>query len=151
MSDLIAEYLFRIFHYATFGFSMEVLLVAITHVVDGKITKEDKLLKGSTYLWMIPIYGILLPFVFEPLRSITSDWFLIARFFSWAVLITFFEGLTGWIYDKTLGFCPWDYSKSKYKIFERGYTKWTLVPAWGIAGLVLERYSDLLIKLSKSL
>jgi uncharacterized membrane protein len=151
MDSTVYEYLFRILHYATFGFTLEVLFVALSKIADGDITAEDRYLKGSTYLWMIPIYGILLPFIFEPVRDITSEWNILFRFISWAVMITFFEGLVGWIYDKTLGFCPWDYSKSKYKVFDRGYTKWTLVPAWGVAGLVLEKYSDLLIRLSSSL
>lgn len=151
MSEIANEYLFRIFHYATFGFSLEVVFVAITNVVDGNITKEDRRLKGSTYLWMLPIYGLMLPFIFEPVYGIIADWYVPFRFISWAVLITAAEGLSGWAYDKVLGFCPWDYSQSRWKIFDRGYAKWTLVPAWGLAGLVLEKYSDLLKALGRCL
>jgi len=62
---------------------------------------------------------------------------------------SFSEVAWGWILDKSIGFYPWDYyAQSKYKVFKRGYTLWTLVPQWGLAGLFLEVYSDLLRYLS---
>jgi hypothetical protein len=59
------------------------------------------------------------------------------------------ESAWGFIYDMILGFYSWDYyAESSYRVFSRGYTLWTLVPFWGVAGLVMEVYSDLMIHLS---
>lgn len=140
--------LVRFLGYVMFGFFMEVCFVALSKIIDGKIRGKDIYLEGHTYLWMIPIYGVLLLFVFEPLHSLIYSWNVIVRWIVWAITFTFFEGLAGYCYDKILGFCPWDYSKSKWKVFKNGYTKWSLLPQWGIAGLIIEGYSIMLIKVS---
>ena len=148
MVNFIIACSFRFIAYFFFGFALEIFFVAVSKITDGKIAGRDKYLEGKTYLWMIPIYGILLLGVFEPLFHLVHEWPWYCRFLLWAVSFTFFEGLTGWLYDKILGFCPWDYSKDKWKVFERGYTKWSLLPMWGIAGLVIEHYSALMVYLS---
>lgn len=140
--------LVRFMGYVMFGFFMEVCFVAISKIIDGKIRGRDVYLEGHTYLWMVPVYGFLLLLIFEPVHGLIENWNILARWFIWAITFTYFEALAGYIYDKILGFCPWDYSESKYKMFKRGYTKWTLLPQWGIAGLVIELYSRALIKVS---
>ena len=51
----------------------------------------------------------------------------------------FTEALMGFLMDKVLGFYPWDYyADSRFKIFRRGYSLWTLIPLWGMYGLLLE-------------
>ena len=70
----------------------------------------------------------------------------------WAVAFTICEIIGGFIYQKVLGFYPWDYYKeSKYKIFKDGYSLWTLIPCWGVAGIVLEKYVKLITFLSQHL
>lgn len=145
------DLLIRFFGYIGFGFVMEMTFVALSKVIDGKIRGRDIYLEGHTYLWMAPVYGFLLLFIFEPVHSLTMNIYPLFRFIIWAITFTFFEALCGWIYDKKLGFCPWDYSGSKFKMFKRGYTKWTLIPQWGIAGLFIEGYSYMLIKNSGSM
>jgi len=145
------DVLIRFFSYIGFGFFMEVTFVAISKIVDGKIKGRDIYLEGHTYLWMAPIYGFLLLFVFEPVHALTINIHPLFRFVIWSITFTFFEALSGWLYDMKLGFCPWDYSKSKFKMFKRGYTKWNLVPQWGIAGLFIEGYSHMLIRNSGSM
>jgi hypothetical protein len=140
---------FRFWAYVFFGLIMEVIVVAsgdfskVAHdiIKHGKIEKEDERFEGKTYLWMIPIYGILILFLFEPLYKLINDWNIIFRYLVWSIGFTFFEGLSGWIYNKLIGFCPWDYSGSKWKVFKNGYTKWSLLPVWGIAGIIIEFYS----------
>jgi hypothetical protein len=58
--------IFRFWAYVFLGLIMEIKFTAISKVVDGNITEEDKKLKGYVPLWMIPVYGILLTFVFSP-------------------------------------------------------------------------------------
>lgn len=141
-------YLIYLAVYTMFGLFIEILYTGISNVTDGEISGRDKYLEGKTYLWMIPIYGILLTGLFHPLYQLLAGLDIIYRFIIWAILITSFEALTGWAYDKWLGFCPWDYSRSKWKVFERGYTKWYLLPLWGLAGLVIEHVTRLLIYLN---
>lgn len=148
MLDYIIQSIFKFISYVFFGFTMEICFVAIAHLLDGKITNEDKRLTGKTYLWMIPIYGFLLLFPFEISFKLIHEWPIYFRFIFWAITFTFFEGISGWGYDRWLGFCPWDYSDSKFKVHPSGYTKWTLLPAWGIAGLIIEQYSKLIVYLS---
>ena len=145
------DIIIRFLGYIGFGFVMEMTFVALSKVIDGKIRGRDIYLEGHTYLWMAPIYGTLLLFIFEPVYSLIASWHPFFRFLIWSITFTFFEGLFGYIYDKILGFCPWDYSSSKFKIFKNGYTKWTLIPQWGIAGLFIEGDSFMLIKNSGSM
>lgn len=125
---------------------MEILVTANSNILDGEVTQQDKLLEGHVTLWMIPVYGILLTFMFEPAFLIIRglDWYI--RYIIWCISFTLFEWLAGWIYDKKIGFCPWLYD-TKDKI-GKGYARWAYLPAWGIAGLVVERLYNLLIYLS---
>lgn len=140
--------LVKIFGYVMFGFFMEVFFVMMSKFIDGKIRGKEIYLEGHTYLWMAPVYGILFIGIFEPVHALISNFDMVFRWVIWGVSFTFFEGLFGYIYDKILGFCPWDYSGSKWKVFKNGYTKWSLIPLWGIAGLIIEGYSTILIKYS---
>ncbi len=142
--DALIILLFKFCAYVMFGFTMEVFFVAISNVADGSISGRDKYLEGKTYLWMVPVYGFLLLFVLEPLIAKVASYGILSRFAVYGVAIAFFEGLTGFVYDKLLGFCPWDYSSSKWKVHPRGYTKLTIIPAWGVAGLVIEKFTGLL-------
>lgn len=137
--------LVRFLAYAGMGVVLEVFFVALSKLIDGKIRGRDIYLEGHTYLWMIPIYGILLLFIFEPVHAFIMNWNIIVKWFIWAMTFTFFEAASGFGYDKLLGFCPWDYSQSKWKMFKKGYTKWSLVPLWGMAGLFIEGYSYALV------
>lgn len=146
--ETIIEFLYRFCSYVMFGFTLEIFFVAISNIADGSIKGRDKYLEGKTYLWMVPIYGFLLTLLFEPMSINLMNYGILTRYIIYGFMITVFEGLTGLIYDKLLGFCPWDYSNSKWKLHPRGYTKVTLIPAWGVAGLIIEKYSELLLYLS---
>ena len=141
--------IFKFWCYVIFGFMLEIKFTALGGVADGKVTKEDKKLKGTISLWMIPVYGFLVWLLFEPLSGFIQDWPIYVRFGIWGILISSFEALSGWFYHKVLNIKPWDYSTSKFKVFKDGYTKWTLIPAWGIAGLILEHYSHFVVFMSK--
>ena len=149
MVEFLLASLFKIWSYIVFGFMLEIKFTAIGQIADGDITKEDKKLKGSISLWMIPIYGLLVWGLFEPLSGLVINWPWYVRYVIWAILISGFEALSGWIYDKYFNIRPWDYSTSKFKVFKNGYTKWTYVPLWGLAGLILEHYSRIVVYLSQ--
>ncbi len=98
---------------------------------------------------MIPLHGLGMLFAFEALASFIAGYNIVFRYLIWAISFTCAEIFWGFVLDKTLGFFPWDYYKlSKYKFPKQGYSSYTLIPQWGIAGLMLEFYSNLMIKLS---
>jgi len=144
---------FRFLLYVCFGFSMEVFYAvtgierAVSRPIPTRVPR--KYLEGFVSLYMIPIHGFGMLFGFEGIFNLIRNWHIAFRFLAWALLFTLVEALAGFIYDKLLGFYPWDYYElSPYKIFNRGYTLWTQLPQWGLVGLMLEVFSDLLVYLS---
>lgn len=144
--------LFRATAYTFFGLCMEIMFTALSSVIDKNKTIEEKNLIGHVSLYMIPVYGIFIAGLFEPVHSlmlyIGCAWYV--RYVIYAILISAIEALCGWFYDKFLHRRPWDYSTCKDKIFKNGYTRWSYVPLWGIAGLIIEVYSIYLLNLGTS-
>jgi len=151
--DVVVAGLFRFVLYTFFGLTLETLF-AVTGIeralgcpVPRRVPK--RYYEGFVSLYMVPLHGLGLLFAFEPAQVAISNWSLSLRFTIYAVSLTLFEVAWGFFLDKTLGFYPWDYyASSRFRIFKRGYSLWTLVPLWGVAGLILEVYSDLLLHLS---
>jgi len=145
--------LFRFILYVFFGFFMEMsfaswgIEIALGNKIKRRVPK--KYLEGFISMYMIPIHGLGMLYGFEWMHGLIEDQHFILRYLVWAIGFTGVEALTGYIYHKTIGFYPWDYYRdSKYKVFKEGYTLWTLVPLWGVAGMILEVYSKLLIFIS---
>jgi len=150
---MFIEFAFRFLMYTMMGLFLETLSAAhsVDLILGYKLDRRVpiKYLEGFVSLYMIPLHGLGMLFGFEALRDLTGDWFIGFRYLMWCVGISFFEVAWGWFLEKTVGFYPWDYyAKSRFTVFKKGYTLWTLVPIWGIVGLVLEVYSDLLRFLS---
>ena len=144
---------FRFVLYAFFGLTMEMVFSvlgidkALGYRVERRVPR--RYLEGFVSLYMIPLHGLGVLLFFEPAHDFVREWFIGARFCLWAVSFTVAEIAWGLLLEKTAGFFPWDYyAHSKYKLGARGYTLWTLIPQWGIAGLMLEVYSDLMLHLS---
>ncbi len=151
--ETFIEGTFRFTMYMLFGLTMETLTAI--HGIDGflgfKVNRRvpKKYLEGFVSAYMIPLHGFGILFLYEAGLPYLSGVHIVLRYLIYAVGISFMEVAWGFFLDKTLGFYPWDYyAKSKYRMFPRGYTLWTLVPAWGIAGLVLEVYVGLMRHLS---
>lgn len=145
---------FRLVLYAFFGLTMEMVfsVLGIERTLGCRIKNRRvprKYLEGFVSLYMVPMHGLGLLFLFEPASAAIADWFIGLRFLLYALGITCMEIIWGWVLMRVRGFYPWDYyADSKYRMFERGYSLWTLIPQWGIAGLMLEVYSRLLVELS---
>lgn len=152
MEDVI-PYVFRFVGYTFFGLTLEMTfsVTGIEHALACPVPRRvpRRYLEGFVSLYMIPLHGLGVLFGFEMVRAAILGWPWPARFAVYAVLITLAEAAWGFFLDKTVGFYPWDYyERSRFRVFRRGYTLWTLVPLWGIAGLILEWYAGLLIHLS---
>ncbi len=151
--EIIIPLGFRFIMYVFFGFFMEIIysVIGINRSLGYTINRRVpvKYLEGFVSLYMIPIHGLGMLIGFEGVAPYIAPLPWIARLFCWMILISGMEAFTGFIYHKLTGFYCWDYYKeSRYKVFKNGYTLWTLLPQWGISGLVLEIYSKLLIELS---
>ncbi len=152
MDDFIGG-TFRFCSYVFFGFSLEIFfsVTGIEKALGYKLKHKypKKYLEGFVSLYMIPIHGFGMLFGFESISPFIAKFHITLRFLFYAVSIAGTEALCGFIYDKITGFYCWDYYKdSKYKVFKRGYTLWSLIPLWGVAGVLFEVYSGLLLKLT---
>lgn len=151
--DIFVGYGFRFCMYMMFGLCMETVFsihgidVMLGYRVDRRVPR--KYLEGFVSAYMIPLHGLGVLFGFEFLRATIAHWHVGFRYAAYCIGITFAEVAWGFVCDKVLGFYSWDYyAGSRFRMFKRGYTLWTLLPAWGIAGLVLEFYTDLMIHLT---
>jgi uncharacterized membrane protein len=151
--DTAVPLLFRFFAYTCFGLVMETIFAidGIERLVGSKIPRRvpKKYLEGFVSAYMIPLHGLGVLFLLEPVQGLMAPFAWPIRYCAYAVGFTFCEIAWGWILDKTLGFYPWDYYElSRWKICARGYSLWTLVPMWGLIGMVLERYCGLMCHLA---
>lgn len=142
--ETVIEYAIRILIYCSLCFFLEVNFtgsgfVDLVHGIKVKTRVGRRYREGYISLYMIAVYALSLPFIFEPIHTLIDHWFILFRFLTWAVLITSIEWISGFLFDKILKFYPWDYyADSKFKVGKRGYTAWTLIPLWGVAGMGLE-------------
>ena len=151
--DTVVGHGFRFVMYVFFGLTLETVFAVdgIERALGCSVPRRapKKYLEGFVSLYMIPLHGLGVLFLVEPTHDLIRAWPWALRLLFWAVMISLSESAWGWILDKVLGFYTWDYyALSRYKVFKRGYTLWTLVPLWGIAGMVLEAYSDLMLYLT---
>jgi len=125
----------RFFIYGLIGWGLEVFWTGL-----GSLMRGDLNLSGYTYLWMLPIYGsaVFLEAFHDRIRPM--PW--LVRGFIWAAIILMFEYSTGWILRQVLGFCPWDYGRSRYTL--DGLIRLDYTPVWFIVGLLFEQLHDLL-------
>ena len=145
--------LFRFMMYAATGLSLEVIfsVLGIEWAVGGKLNRRvsRKYLEGFVSLYMIPVHGFGVLLLFEPVYFAIAAWPVLLRYAVWACSFVFAEAAAGFLLDKLLGFYPWDYyAQSKYRIAKRGYSLWTLLPLWGLYGLLLEVLVRILVGVS---
>ena len=146
--------LFQIVAFVFFGFTMEIIFsVTGIEVALGKKLKKQtphKYLEGFVSLYMIPIHGLGVTLLFLPMYDAIHDLPIITRYLIWCCSFTSCEIIGGFIYHKVIGFYPWDYyQQSRFKIFKAGYSLWSLIPLWGVAGLALEQYASFIVHLSQ--
>lgn len=141
------EFLILFAVYSCVGLTVEVVYTASYGFL--KSFGKDVGMRGQSYLWMVLVYGTALPYLYHPIAEhfLAASTPFLVRFIFWGLFFTTFEAIYGMLFDRFLGFCPWDYSKSKWKVFPKGYTKWSLIPAWGVLGLLLEPLAFMLNQL----
>ncbi len=109
----------------------------------GSLLRGDTKLRGWTYLWMFPIYGLAISL--EPVHNQIRGLPFFLRGGVYVLFIWLIEYFSGWFLKSTINICPWDYSKTPYSI--NGFIRLDYAPAWFIVGLLFERLHDFLIRI----
>ncbi|HKM03182.1 MAG TPA: hypothetical protein VJZ04_01080 [Lachnospiraceae bacterium] len=111
------------------GWIMEISFTAM-----DSLKKRDLSLKGTTSIWMFPIYGMasILTYLYYPLKTKCIAF----RGTIYMLCIFFAEFFTGKLLCKH-HLCPWDYSRSRWNISK--VIRLDYIPYWFAAGLIFER------------
>jgi len=154
--------------YACIGWLTEILFTAIADLINPQflcswntrlaslptsekpgwvVAGRDPRAVGYTFLWMFPIYGGMV--FLEPihLAMVSLPWFV--RGIVYVLLIWFAEFVGGWILEKIIGRCPWNYAYSRYSFC--GYIRWDFAPLWFAFGFVFEYLQPRLLALTPHL
>lgn len=126
----------RILIYGAFGLLVEIAWTGTCSMLAGDVS-----LTATTYLWMLPIYGVtalLLERVHDEIRAVPI-W---VRGSIWMMLIFSFEYGYGYLLRSQLGVCPWDYTGASFAV--DGLIRLDYAPAWFVLGLLFEHLHDYL-------
>lgn len=138
------DVLLRFVLYGIGGWCGEILWTAIRDRVRGRVS--DWKLRGTTYLWMFPLYGSIV-FLYEPIHDVLRPAPWVARGLVYTLGFFAAEYLSGWLIKRLTGSCPWDYSPwSRFSI--NGYIRLDYAPIWFLVGLGLEPIHDGLVRLT---
>ncbi len=127
--------LIRYVIYGLLGWAMEILWTGLHSMLNG-----DVKLQGTTYLWMLPIYGLAV--FLEPLHDRIRHLPWIVRGVIWSIIILALEYITGWMIQGIVGTSPWDYTGTAYSV--RGLIRLDYFPVWFVVGLIYEKLHDIL-------
>ncbi len=125
--------LIRFLFYGLLGWIMEIIFTGSASLLQG-----DWRLPGSTFLWMLPIYG--LGVFAEKVHDFIRGWPWLLRGVIWLAFFWTVEYASGWLLQALTGVCPWDYSGSPYSF--HGFIRLDMAPDWFVAGLLFEKAHD---------
>jgi len=111
-----------------FGWCMEILFTAF-----HAFRRRDLRLKGTTSIWMFPIYGCAA--FLKPIFILLRKTSFLFRGLTYMSLIFSAEYISGRLLERHR-LCPWDYSHSRYHI--RRVIRLDYAPFWFAIGLVFE-------------
>ena len=136
--------LIRFFIYGIIGWCVEVVWSAVTERLPGR--QRDWRLVGHTYLWMLPIYGLLAP-LYEPVHNALRGHSFALRGLAYLAGFWLIEYAAGWLLRALTGKCPWNYSDLRGSI-GGGLIALEYAPVWVLFGLLLEPVHDRLVWLT---
>jgi uncharacterized membrane protein len=126
--------------YGVLGWSTEVVFTALEELSHRQ--SRDARLRGHTYLWMAPIYG-LCAVLYEPAHDAVRERPTAHRALAYALGILTVEYASGRLIRRATGVIPWDYT-GRSPLAIRGATRLDYAPLWAAAGIALERVDDAL-------
>lgn len=107
----------------------------------GSLIKGDILLRGTTCIWMFPIYGLAV--FLEPVHYGIKHLPLIVRGGIYMLIIFAVELISGLLLRMVLGVCPWNYENKALSI--SGIITLYYAPVWFVLGLMFEKIHDTII------
>lgn len=128
----------RVFSFALYGglgITTEVFFTAIVDLINSG-SLDDLSLKGVSYIWMFPIYGItsvVFPMGFEVLKK----WNRLLRYLAYGIAILVVELIAGFALEQLTGRCPWEYQVGWHF---GGYIRFDYLPLWMLFGAVIEEF-----------
>jgi Putative ABC-transporter type IV len=135
----------RFLAYGLAGWCSEVVVTSLrSHGRD-----ENWRLTGTTYAWMLPIYG-LAEVLFEPAYQVIRErgWPWWQRGLAWTAGIYLVEATSGEALRTITGEVPWDYTRARgskpVPTSWRGLVRPAYAPTWFVVGMGMERLHDLL-------
>jgi uncharacterized membrane protein len=133
--------------YGLLGWCGEIVWTAARETLTGAASGWR--LRGTTYLWMFPIYGLLAP-LYEPVSHMIRGWPWLARGALYMTGFFTIEYASGWLLRRLTGGCPWDYSShSKWHV--HGLVRLDYAPVWFLVGLALEPVKEFLQRLTPAI
>ncbi|MCI9297879.1 MAG: hypothetical protein HFI10_10620 [Lachnospiraceae bacterium] len=125
--------IFRLFlHCGIAGWCIEILYTAL-----NMLQRREFQLKGTTSVWMFPIYGCAA--FLRPLFRITHTLWLPFRGTLYALLIFSGEYLSGRLLNRE-NLEPWDYSRCRFRIGP--HIRLDFFPFWFLIGLFYEKFTQ---------
>lgn len=112
----------------------------------GAMLRGDILLRGTTCIWMFPIYGLAV--FLEPVHDRIRHLPLIVRGGIYMVLIFAVELASGLLLRSLLGVCPWNYENRALSIC--GIITLDYAPVWIFLGIMLEKLHDTIVRIENS-
>jgi uncharacterized membrane protein len=136
--------LFAFLLFGMLGVTVEVCYTAIVDLMDIWGTESMNLsLKGVSYIWMLPIYGMA-SILFPIGHGLIEGWPRLLRYFTYALVILIVEFITGFALEKATGRCPWEYQTGWHIA---GYIRLDYLPLWMMFGATLEEFQKIVQRL----
>lgn len=129
------EKVFSFILYGGLGVTTEVFFTATVNLINAG-SLDDLSLKGHSYIWMFPIYGltsVLFPIGFNLLKGLNR----VLRYFIYGAGILAVELITGFMLEQFTGRCPWEYQTGWHF---GGYIRFDYLPLWMCFGAMLEEF-----------
>ncbi len=111
------------------GWCMEIIFTAM-----GALHNKDFTLKGTTSIWMFPIYGCAA--FLSPICRLLKNKSVLLRGITYMNCIFAAEYLSGSLLKKR-NLCPWDYGNARFNI--NRLIRLDYAPFWFFAGLLFEK------------
>ena len=113
----------------------------------GALLSGDILLRGTTCIWMFPIYGLAI--FLEPVHYRIKHLPLVVRGGIYMILIFAVELISGLLLRWVLGTCPWNYVNKGMSLF--GIITLDYAPVWMVVGIAFEKIHDCIIRVESSI
>ncbi len=111
------------------GWCMEIVFTSL-----GALNRKDFTLKGTTSIWMFPIYGCAA--FLSPICKLLKNIPIFFRGLTYMCCIFSGEYISGSLLKKH-NMCPWDYGCSRWNI--NRLIRLDYAPFWFFAGLLFEK------------